>query len=102
MPNSSPALSAFVATLVKEPNGIMQFVGPLNFKYVGNSTSYGPEDKTGELGLRRLRPSASVERTLLIDGSECSFTALKGHGGLMICRTVTRFPARVWAPRAGS
>src|SRR6516162_4402627 len=55
-------------------NGVNQFVGPLSLKHVGICTVDGPEEKTGELRLRILSSSASVEATLLIDGSECSFS----------------------------
>ena len=42
-------------------NGVKQFVGPLSLKHVGICTVDGPEEKTGELRLRILSSSASVE-----------------------------------------
>ena len=55
-------------------DGVKQFIGPLSLKHVGVCMVGGPEEKTGELRLRILSSSASVEATLLIEGSECSFS----------------------------
>jgi hypothetical protein len=79
-------------------NGVKQFVGPLSLKHVGICTVDGPEEKTGELRLRILSSSASVEATLLIDGSECSFSGKlkETYDGVMICPDRRAVPLNLW------
>ena len=49
--------------------------GPLTMRHVGLCTQDGPEEKTGEIRVRSYGPSAHVEGTLMIDGTQCRFTA---------------------------
>ena len=66
---------------------IREFVGPLNFKHVGICTVDGPEKKKGELRLRISDTTPRVTATLLIEGTECTYSGdLKGFDkGMMNC-----------------
>jgi len=52
-----------------------ELAGPLNLKHVGICTIDGPEQKNGELRLRISGASTRVTGTLLIEGTECSYSA---------------------------
>jgi hypothetical protein len=66
--------------------GTKEFVGPLNFRHVGICTVDGPEEKKGELRLRVSETSTRVTATLLIDGTECTYSGdLKADHGIMNC-----------------
>jgi hypothetical protein len=64
-----------------------ELVGPLNLKHVGICTVDGPEQKNGELRLRISESSTRVTGTLLIEGTECSYSAdIKNlQDGIMSC-----------------
>lgn len=67
--------------------GTRELVGPLNLKHVGICTVDGPEQKSGELRLRISGPSTRVTGTLLIEGTECSYSADPKNlqDGIMSC-----------------
>ena len=79
-------------------DGVKQFIGPLSLKHVGVCMVGGPEEKTGELRLRILSSSASVEATLLIEGSECSFSGKlkEAYDGVMTCQDRRAVPLHLW------
>jgi len=85
------------ATVTEEVhNGVKQFMGPMSLKHVGVCSVDGPEEKTGELRLRI--SSAAIEATLLIDGSECTFSGkLKAsYDGDMNCPDRRAVPLSLW------
>jgi hypothetical protein len=68
-------------------SGTKEFVGPLTFKHVGICTVDGPEEKKGELRLRISDTSTRAAATLLIEGTECTYSGdLNSLGdGIMNC-----------------
>jgi hypothetical protein len=79
-------------------NGVKQFVGPLSLKHVGLCTVDGPEEKTGELRLRILSSSKSVEATLQFEDSECTFSGKleETYDGVMTCPDKRAVPLNLW------
>jgi hypothetical protein len=79
-------------------DGAQQLVGPLNLRHVGICSADGPEEKTGEIRLRFSESSARVNATLLIDGSECTYSgSLKDdYNGLMRCPGRPAVPLMLW------
>jgi hypothetical protein len=79
-------------------NGAKQLIGPLSLKHVGICSVDGPEEKTGELRLRISNSLASVDATLLIEGSECTFsgTLKVGYEGILNCPDRRAVPISLW------
>jgi hypothetical protein len=77
-------------------NGVKQFMGPMSLKHVGVCSVDGPEEKTGELRLRI--SSAAIDATLLIEGSECTFSGKlkEGYDGLLNCPDRRAVPLSLW------
>jgi hypothetical protein len=76
----------FSATVSEQASGrTRHWAGPLTMRHVGFCGADGPEEKNGELRIAEL--GNTMTATLLIDGTECSFTGrLKdGYDGVMKC-----------------
>ena len=87
-------LTATVTERIAE--NVQEFVGPLKLKHVGVCTQDGPEEKSGELRLRVSELPARASATLLIEGTECSYTGdLKGDG-IMNCPDRRGVPLTLW------
>jgi hypothetical protein len=92
-------MSDVAATVTERiAKNIQEFVGPLKLKHVGVCTQDGPEEKTGELRLRVSELPARVSATLLIEGTECSYTGdLKtSYDGTMNCPDRRGVPLTLW------
>ena len=64
------------ATVTGPPSGrTRELAGPLTMRHVGLCTQDGPEEKTGEIKVRASGSSPRVEGTLVLEGSDCVFTA---------------------------
>ena len=75
-----------------------EFSGPLNLKHVGVCTQDGPEEKSGELRMRFSDSSTRVSATLLIEGTECTYSGnLKtSYDGIMNCPDRRSVPLTLW------
>ena len=51
------------------------YSGPLTMTHVGICTVDGPEEKKGEIRFRLSESSSRIQATLLVDGTECSYSA---------------------------
>jgi hypothetical protein len=78
--------------------GITEFIGPMTLKHVGICAQDGPEEKTGELRLRISESLSRVRATLLIDGTECTFSAIRAssYEGFMNCPDRHSVPLTLW------
>jgi hypothetical protein len=79
-------------------NGAKQLIGPLSLKHVGICSVDGPEEKTGELRLRISSSLASVDATLLIEGTECTFSGKlkESYEGILNCPDRRAMPISLW------
>ena len=89
-------LAATVAA--RDADSVTEFIGPMTLKHVGICTQDGPEEKTGELRLRLSESSSRIRATLLIDGTECSFSGTRttSFEGLMNCPDRRSVPLTLW------
>ena len=89
-------LSATVTARTIE--GITEFSGPMTLRHVGICTQDGPEEKTGELRLRMSDSFSQVRATLVIDGTECTFSGSRANSfdGLMSCPDRRSVPLKLW------
>jgi len=74
------------------------YSGPLTMTHVGICTVDGPEEKKGEIRFRLSESSSRIQATLLVDGSECSYSArLSGFfTGTMNCPNRPAVPLKLW------
>jgi hypothetical protein len=87
------------ATVTEQtPDGTRELAGPLSLKHVGLCTQDGPEEKTGALRLHLSSSPARVSATLLIEGTECTYTGNLdvSYEGVMSCPDRSSVPLRLW------
>ena len=76
------------ATVTQQTDGGgRRWSGPLSMRHIGFCSVDGPEEKTGELRLSTSDPPGEATATLLIDGTECTFTGhlRDGYDGVLTC-----------------
>jgi hypothetical protein len=74
-----------------------EFAGPITLKHTGICTTDEPETRTGEIRLQ-MASAARVRATLTIDGTPCTYSAIKSDAyvGTMSCRDRRDVPLRLW------
>jgi hypothetical protein len=74
------------------------YSGPLTMTHVGICTVDGPEEKKGEIRFRLSESSSRIQATLLVDGSECSYSARLSDffTGTMNCPNRPAVPLKLW------
>ena len=74
------------------------YSGPLTMTHVGICTVDGPEEKKGEIRFRLSESSSRIQATLLIDGTECSYSARLSDffTGTMNCPNRPAVPLKLW------
>ena len=79
-------------------DGTKEFIGPMTLKHVGVCTQDGPEERTGELRLRISEPLGRVSATLLMEGTECTYSGNRASSfdGLMNCPDRRSVPLMLW------
>ena len=77
--------------------GKQEFAGPITLKHTGICTTDEPEVRTGDIRIRMVSIS-HVRATLTIDGSPCTYSAIKSDAyvGTMSCRDRRAVPLRLW------
>jgi hypothetical protein len=77
--------------------GKQEFAGPITLKHTGICTTDEPETRTGDIRIRMVSVS-HVRATLTIDGSPCTYSAIKSDAyvGTMSCRDRRDVPLRLW------
>jgi hypothetical protein len=79
-------------------DGTTEFIGPMTLKHVGICTQGGPEEKIGELRLRISESSGRVKATLLMEGTECTYSGNRAGSfeGFMNCPDRRSVPLTLW------
>lgn len=74
------------------------YSGPLTMTHVGICTVDGPEEKKGEITFRLSESSSRIQATLLVDGTECSYSARLSDffTGSMNCPNRPAVPLKLW------
>ena len=74
------------------------YSGPLTMTHVGICTVDGPEEKKGEITFRLSESSSRIQATLLVDGTECSYSARLSDffSGTMNCPNRPAVPLKLW------
>jgi hypothetical protein len=74
------------------------YSGPLTMTHVGICTVDGPEEKKGEIRFRLSQSSSRIQATLLVDGTECSYSARLSDffSGTMNCPNRPAVPLKLW------
>ncbi|MFZ0652437.1 MAG: hypothetical protein WAZ97_16415 [Pseudolabrys sp.] len=74
------------------------YSGPLTMTHVGICTVDGPEEKKGEITFRLSESSSRIQATLLVDGTECSYSARLSDffAGSMNCPNRPAVPLKLW------
>jgi hypothetical protein len=74
------------------------YSGPLTMTHVGICTVDGPEEKKGEIRFRLSESSSRIQATLLVDGTECSYSARLSDffTGTMNCPNRPPVPLKLW------
>ena len=74
------------------------YSGPLTMTHVGICTVDGPEEKKGEIRFRLSDSSSRIQATLLVDGTECSYSARLSifFAGSMNCPNRPAVPLKLW------
>ena len=74
------------------------YSGPLTMTHVGICTVDGPEEKKGEIRFRLSESSSRIQATLLVDGTECSYSARLSNffAGSMNCPNRPAVPLKLW------
>ena len=74
------------------------YSGPLTMTHVGICTVDGPEEKKGEITFRLSESSSRIQATLLVDGTECSYSARLSdfYTGAMNCPNRPAVPLKLW------
>jgi hypothetical protein len=74
------------------------YSGPLTMTHVGICTVDGPEEKKGEIRFRLSESSSRIQATLLVDGTECSYSARLSDffTGTMNCPNRPAVPLKLW------
>jgi hypothetical protein len=74
------------------------YSGPLTMTHVGICTVDGPEEKKGEITFRLSESSSRIQATLLVDGTECSYSARLSDffTGTMNCPSRPAVPLKLW------
>ncbi|MGB6911305.1 MAG: hypothetical protein WCD25_22245 [Pseudolabrys sp.] len=74
------------------------YSGPLTMTHVGICTVDGPEEKKGEIRFRLSESSSRIQATLLVDGTECSYSARLSDffAGTMNCPNRPAVPLKLW------
>jgi hypothetical protein len=74
------------------------YSGPLTMTHVGICTVDGPEEKKGEIRFRLSESSSRIRATLLVDGTECSYSARLSDffTGTMNCPNRPAVPLKLW------
>ena len=74
------------------------YSGPLTMTHVGICTVDGPEEKKGEITFRLSKSSSRIQATLLVDGTECSYSARLSDffAGSMNCPNRPAVPLKLW------
>ena len=74
------------------------YSGPLTMTHVGICTVDGPEEKKGEIRFRLSESSSRIQATLLVDGTECSYSARLSifFAGSMNCPNRPAVPLKLW------
>ena len=74
------------------------YSGPLTMTHVGICTVDGPEEKKGEIRFRLSESSSRIQATLLVDGTECSYSARLSDffTGSMNCPNRPAVPLKLW------
>ena len=74
------------------------YSGPLTMTHVGICTVDGPEEKKGEITFRLSESSSRIQATLLVDGTECSYSARLSDffAGTMNCPNRPAVPLKLW------
>ena len=74
------------------------YSGPLTMTHVGICTVDGPEEKKGEITFRLSKSSSRIQATLLVDGTECSYSARLSDffTGSMNCPNRPAVPLKLW------
>jgi hypothetical protein len=74
------------------------YSGPLTMTHVGICTVDGPEEKKGEIRFRLSESSSRIQATLLVDGTECSYSARLSDffAGSMNCPNRPAVPLKLW------
>ena len=75
-----------------------EYSGPLTMTHVGICTVDGPEEKKGEIRFRLSESSSRIQATLLVDGTECSYSARLSDffTGTMNCPNRPAMPLKLW------
>ena len=75
-----------------------EFSGPLSMKHVGICTQDGPEEKTGEIRFQISALSSQLDATLLVEGTECTYSARSSvpYSGMMACPDREAIPLKLW------
>ena len=75
-----------------------EFSGPLTMTHVGICTRDGPEEKTGKIRLQISGLTSQLEATLLVDGTECTYSAgaAEPYSGMMACHDREAIPLKLW------
>ena len=74
------------------------YSGPLTMTHVGICTVDGPEEKKGEIRFQLSESSSRIQATLLVDGTECSYSARLSDffAGTMNCPNRPAVPLKLW------
>ena len=74
------------------------YSGPLTMTHVGICTVDGPEEKKGEIRFRLSQSPSRIQATLLVDGTECSYSARLSDffSGTMNCPNRPAVPLKLW------
>ena len=74
------------------------YSGPLTMTHVGICTVDSPEEKKGEIRFRLSESSSRIQATLLVDGTECSYSARLSDffAGTMNCPNRPAVPLKLW------
>ena len=74
------------------------YSGPFTMTHVGICTVDGPEEKKGEIRFRLSELSSRIQATLLVDGTECSYSARLSDffAGTMNCPNRPAVPLKLW------
>ena len=74
------------------------YSGPFTMTHVGICTVDGPEEKKGEIRFRLSKSSSRIQATLLVDGTECSYSARLSDffAGTMNCPNRPAVPLKLW------
>jgi hypothetical protein len=78
--------------------GPKEFSGPLTMTHVGICTQDGPEQRNGEIRFQISALSSQLDAKLLVDGTECSYSARLSdpYSGMMACPGRETVPLKLW------